>query len=203
MRFQPFFAALMLTLALMPPAKAAVSVGSTAPDFTARDAAGTEIQLSSFKGKPVVLEWTNHLCPFVMKHYGSNNMQDTQAFAAGKGAVWISILSSATGKQGHVSAEEALKIAVERGARPTHIVLDEDGKIGRMYGAKTTPHLYVIDAEGALAYMGAIDDKPTADKADVEGATNYVKAALEALAAGKKPEVAESQPYGCSVKYAD
>lgn len=203
MRFQPFFAFALLTLALMSPAHAAVSIGAPAPDFTAKDASGAEVTLSTLKGKPVVLEWTNHQCPFVVKHYASNNMQATQKLAAEKGAVWITINSSATGKQGHVSAEEALKVATDKGAKPSHIILDADGKIGRLYGAKTTPHMYVIDAEGALAYMGAIDDKPTADKADVEGATNYVNAALEALAAGKKPEISESQPYGCSVKYAD
>lgn len=203
MRFQPFFAFALLTLALMSPAHAAVSVGALAPDFSAKDASGAEVTLSKLKGKPVVLEWTNHLCPFVVKHYGSQNMQATQKLAAEKGAVWISINSSAAGKQGHVSAEEAMKIATEKGAKPAHIILDADGKIGRLYGAKTTPHLYVIDSDGAIAYMGAIDDKPTADKADVEGATNYVKATIDALAAGKKPEVAESQPYGCSVKYAD
>ncbi len=182
-------------------ALAAATVGETAPDFTATDIKGNEVTLSDHKGKLVVLEWTNHQCPFVVKHYDSGNMQEAQKKAAEMGAEWITIVSSAPEKQGHVSAEEAAKIAEEAGATVTAKILDESGEIGQLYGAKTTPHMYVIDAEGKLAYAGAIDSVPSANPADVEDAENYVLAALNSLVEGDPVETAETKPYGCSVKY--
>ncbi len=204
MRFQRLILSAACVLSLMiAPAFAEVVPGNAAPDFTATDTNGKEVTLSGLKGKPVVLEWTNHECPFVVKHYKSDNMQSIQKYAAEKDAVWISIISSGEGKQGYLTDEEANAVAQEKGATPAHIIRDSSGEIGRLYDAKTTPHMFVIDAEGNVAYAGAIDDKPTADSADVEGATNYVVAALDALAEGNAPEVTQVKPYGCSVKYAN
>lgn len=191
--------ALLFTAA---PAVAGVEAGAAAPDFTATDVNGNEVTLSALKGKTVVLEWTNHQCPFVVKHYDTGNMQKLQKAANDNGVVWISIVSSAEGRQGHVSAEEAKKIASDAGAVPTHKILDASGEIGQAYGAKTTPHMFVINAEGNVVYAGAIDDNPSPRKSTVEDAKNYVTAALEALAAGKDVETTSTQPYGCSVKYA-
>lgn len=183
------------------PAFAAAEVGKPAPDFTATDIKGNEVKLSDLKGKNVVLEWTNNECPFVKKHYGSGNMQATQQKATEDGAVWVSIVSSAPGMQGNVTAEEAMKIEEEVGAHDTNRILDPSGEIGQLYGAKTTPHMFVIDKEGVLAYAGAIDDKPDADPASVKDAKNYVLAALDDLNAGKAVETPTTAPYGCGVKY--
>lgn len=194
-------AAAVILFAAMP-VKAAVEIGKPAPEIEATDTNGNPFKLSDHKGKIVVLEWTNNECPFVMKHYGSGNMQATQKAAAEMGDVdWVSIVSSAPGRQGHVSAEEANKIATEAGATITAELLDESGEIGKAYDAKTTPHMFVIDKEGNVAYAGAIDDKPSPNPATLQGATNYVLAALESLNAGKDIEVKQSQPYGCGVKY--
>ena len=182
-------------------ASAAVEVGQPAPAATFTDTNGVAHSLTDFAGKIVVLEWTNHQCPFVVKHYSSGNMQKIQADATGKGVVWISVVSSAEGKEGFVSAEEANKITADQKAVPTAKVLDPKGDLGNLFGAKTTPHMFVIDQKGVVAYAGAIDDKASADTADIEGATNYVTAAYEALLAGKPVEVAATQAYGCSVKY--
>ena len=182
-------------------AHAAVEIGQPAPDFTATDVNGNEVNLSDFKGQNVVLEWTNHECPYVIKHYDTNNMQSAQASAAEDGAVWLTIVSSAEGKQGHVSAEEGAALLVEANSAPTAKLLDESGEIGQAYGAKTTPHMFVIDAEGNLAYAGAIDDNPSPRHETVEGAQNYVLAALDNLAAGQPADPAQTAPYGCSVKY--
>lgn len=196
----PYFAALIVgTMALS--AVAAPEVGKPAPNFTAMDTNGNTVALDAMKGDMVVLEWTNHKCPFVVKHYQSGNMQQTQKTTQSQGVKWVTVISSAVGKQGYVTAEQANDIAKDKNASPDHIVLDTDGEIGRKYGAKTTPHMYVIDADGTLAYMGAIDNKPTADPADVEGATNYVLQAVASLKADEAVEVASSKPYGCSVKY--
>ncbi len=154
-----------------------------------------------FRGKTVVLEWTNHECPFVQKHYNSGNMQGLQKLAAGEGIVWLTLLSSAPGTQGHVSASEAKQLNAERNAAPGNVLFDNDGKIGRMYGAQTTPHMYVIDPKGVLAYIGAIDDKPSANPADVATARNYVRDALAAVKAGKPMDPALTRAYGCSIKY--
>lgn len=176
-------------------------VGAPAPDFSGVDTAGKTVSLKQLKGKTVVLEWTNDGCPYVKKHYNSGNMQSLQQDAAGKGAVWLTIISSAPGEQGHLPPAELDKLTRERGAAPSAVLIDADGTIGKAYNARVTPHMYVIDPAGTLRYMGAIDDKPTADKADVAGARNYVKDALDALAAGRDIDKTVTRAYGCSVKY--
>lgn len=176
--------------------------GALAPGFTLTDAAGKSHDLAAYKGKWVVLEWVNYDCPFVKKHYGSGNMPKHQKLAKDKGAVWLSINSSAPGKQGHFEGAELAKRIGESKAQVDGYLLDPDGKVGRLYKAKTTPHMFVIDPDGKVAYAGAIDDKPSADQADVPGAKNYVQAALEAGLAGKPVEVASTASYGCGVKYA-
>lgn len=200
MNFAARLTCLALTL-LAAPALAAPEIGKPAPDFTASDTNGTSVTLSTLKGKIVVLEWTNPQCPFVVKHYGSGNMQKLQSDAKAKGVVWISVNSSAAGKEGHLSAETANKTLAENKAAPAHLILDADGTIGKLYDAKTTPHMFVIDAKGNLAYMGAIDDKASVDPADIPSAHNYVTAAIDALLAGKAPEMANTKSYGCGVKY--
>lgn len=180
---------------------AEVQPGKQAPDFTARDTAGKEVKLSSFRGKTVVLEWTNHQCPYTVKHYASGNMQALQKDATGDGVVWLTIVSSAPGTQGYVEAAEADKLTRDRKAEPSAVLLDPEGSVGHLYEAKTTPHMFVVDASGKLIYMGAIDDKPTSNQADIKGARNYVREALDALAEGRPIAVASARPYGCSVKY--
>lgn len=182
-------------------AQASVEIGEAAPTFTATDIYGNEFNLEDQKGKIVVLEWTNHLCPFVRKHYETNNMQNTQKTATDNGVVWVSIVSSAPGKQGNVSAEEAQEIVKSTGAHSTTRILDPSGDIGRMYEAKTTPHMFVISAEGNLAYAGAIDNNRSPNPDAVNGAKNLVLAALEDLSLGRVVEVPQTAPYGCSVKY--
>lgn len=173
-----------------------------APAFSGLTMQGETISLSDFRGKPVVLEWTNHECPYVKKHYGSGNMQKTQRALTEAGAVWISIISSAPGEQGHVTAADALRLTAERGVYADHVVLDPDGTIGRLYEAKTTPHMFLINQDGVLEYQGAIDDKPSANPRSLEGATNHVLAAWGDFAGGNDIAVAQTKPYGCSVKYA-
>lgn len=182
--------------------KAKVGIGKPAPNFTAIDSNGKSHQLSDFKGKVVVLEWTNHECPFVRKHYESDNMQTTQRKAKDNDVIWLSIVSSAPGQQGHVDGTKANKLTTDRNALPTAVLLDPEGTIGRLYNARTTPHMFVIAADGTLAYMGAIDSIPSSDKADVPKAENYVKAALEKVLKGEAITNATTQPYGCTVKYA-
>ncbi len=148
-----------------------------------------------------MLEWTNPDCPFVKKHYGAKNMQALQAKYVAQGAVWLSVCSSAPGKQGHYPADEWNRILAEQGSAATALLLDPDGQVGRAYGAKTTPHLFVIDAAGTLVYDGAIDDKPSTDSADIPGARAYVGEALDAVLAGTPVPAAQTKPYGCSVKY--
>lgn len=205
MKFKLFSTlAAVLALFIAVPAQAAVEIGAPAPDFTATDINGNPFKLSDHKGKKVVLEWTNHQCPYVIKHYDSGNMQKLQKDAAAMGDVaWVTIVSSAPGKQGHLSAEEAQKIVTESGAQPTVKILDESGEIGKLYAAKTTPHMYVIDADGNLAYAGAIDDNSSPRQSSIEGAKNYVTAALQNLKAGETVEVAQTAPYGCSIKYSN
>jgi len=176
-------------------------VGQAAPDFEATTIAGEPFKLSDHKGGIVVLEWTNHECPYVIKHYDTGNMQGAQKTAMEKGVKWVSIVSSAPGKQGHVDNAKAAEIVEEQNAHITAKIIDESGEIGHLYGAKTTPHMYVIDAEGTLAYAGAIDDNSSPRHDTVEGATNYVLAAIDDLTAGQAVQVASSAPYGCSVKY--
>ena len=174
-------------------------VGEPAPAFTGMTASGEEISLSDFEGETVVLEWTNHGCPYVARHY-EGNMQAQQDAAMADGAVWIQIISSVPETQGHVSAEEALALNEERGSTPSHTILDETSEIGRAYHAMTTPHMYVIDEDGVLRYAGGIDDQPRPREGDPEP-TNYVALALEQLAAGEEIAMPQTQPYGCNVKY--
>lgn len=183
------------------PAAAAPKVGQPAPTFTGTDTTGKTWTLSDLKGQPVILEWTNHHCPFVQKHYSGGNMQALQREATGAGYVWLSVISSAPGKQGHLAAAEADEQTRTRNAAPTAVLLDEGGTIGQAYAARTTPHMYIIDADGTLVYMGGIDDRPSANPADIEGATNYVRAAMADLAAGGPVKQATTKPYGCGVKY--
>lgn len=184
-------------------ARDAVQLGSPAPDFTATDASGKAVQLSALKGKTVVLEWTNQDCPYVRKHYGTGNMQALQKEATGQGIVWLTISSSAPGAQGHVNGLEAEKLTADRKAAPTAFILDPEGKVGRLFGATVTPHMYVIDPQGKLIFMGGIDDKPTSNHDDVKTARNYVREALAALAAGQPVKTASTRPYGCTIKYSN
>jgi len=193
--------AAVLAVALTGAALAGPEIGNPAPDFTVKDAEGKEHSLSDFKGKTVVLEWLNHGCPFVMKHYKSGNMQELQAEAAGDGVVWLSVVSSAPGKQGHMSPEDTIKKANEVGSKAAAILLDEDGTMGQAYAAKTTPHMYVINEEGVLIYQGAIDDDRSANPEMAKKANNYVRAALDSAAAGEPVDKATTKPYGCFVKY--
>ncbi|WP_020399043.1 redoxin domain-containing protein [Kordiimonas gwangyangensis] len=178
-------------------------VGKEAPLFEGTTSGGATISLEDFRGKPVMLEWTNHECPYVKKHYNSGNMQRTQAALTEDGVTWISVISSAPGQQGYVSADEANDLSESRGVYADYIVLDPDGTIGKLYKAKTTPHMFLIDADGTLQYMGAIDDQPSARESSLEGAKNYALAAWEALKAGETIAETSTKPYGCSVKYAD
>jgi hypothetical protein len=177
-------------------------VDKPAPLFSGAAADGSTIKLGDLKGKTVVLEWTNHECPFVVKHYESGNIPNLQKDAVAKGIVWLQVITSASGKQGNVSGETAQKLNVHRGATPTNTVLDTDGTIGKLYGATNTPQFFIINPDGVLVYKGGIDSIPSADQADVAKAENYVSAALADLAAGKKVAKSSTKPYGCSVKYA-
>lgn len=179
-----------------------VNVDAPAPAFTAMTADGKTVNLADYKGKTVVLEWTNHDCPYVKKHYGSGNMQSQQKDATGQGVVWLQVISSAPGQQGFVDGATARKLNADRGAAPTATLLDPNGELGRLYGAQTTPHLYVIKGDGSLAYKGGIDSIASSNKDDIAKAEPYVKEALAAVAAGRKVEKASTRPYGCSVKYA-
>ncbi len=185
------------------PASAAPVVGQPAPNFRLADVNGRAVSLSQFRGRTVVLEWNNPSCPFVKKHYGSGNMQKTQAAAIKDGVVWLTINSSAPGKQGHMNAAQAKESVSAQKAQPTAYLLDPEGVVGKTYDAKTTPHMYIVNKAGTLVYAGGIDDKPTPNPADVNGARNHVLAALSELKAGKAVSVATSRPYGCSVKYSD
>lgn len=193
-------AALVASL-LVSEAYAVAKVGEPAPDFQAVDSKGRTHSLSEFKGKYVVLEWTNADCPFVKKHYGSGNMQSLQKEATGQGVVWLSIVSSAVGKQGHVTPAAADALTEKRGAVPTAVLLDEKGDVGRLYDAKTTPHMFIVDPAGELVYAGGIDDTPSPDPADIPRSKNYVKTALAEALAGKPVSQAVTRPYGCSIKY--
>jgi peroxiredoxin len=180
----------------------AVKVGSPAPGFTAVDVDGKQQKLSDFKGKYVVLEWHNQGCPYTRKHYESGNMQRLQKEWTAKGVVWLTVISSAPGTQGFVTPAQEKEYLTQMKAVPTDVLLDSAGTLGRLYDAKTTPHMFVIDPGGTLIYQGAIDDKPSSNQADVAGAKNYVDAALTSSLAGKPVNDAATPPYGCSVKYA-
>lgn len=176
-------------------------VGSTAPDFSASDSKGKTHSLSQYKGKYVVLEWFNPECPFVKKHYGPGNMQKLQEEFTGKGVVWLSIDSSAPGKEGNLSAEQGEKKLAEWKVKSSALLLDPDGKVGQAYGAKNTPHMFVINPEGKIVYEGAIDSKASPNPADIPSSTNYVKVALDESMGGKPVSNPNTKPYGCSVKY--
>src|SRR2546423_5321126 len=177
------------------------AVGTSAPDFSLTDSKGKTQSVSQYKGKYVVLEWFNPECPFVKKHYGSGNMQKLQAEFTGKGIVWLTIDSSAPGLEGNLTAEQANAKMAEWKTKQTALVLDPDGKAGRSYGAKNTPHMFVINPEGKIVYEGAIDSKATPNPSDIASSTNYVKVALDESLAGKTVSNANTKPYGCSVKY--
>jgi AhpC/TSA family len=194
-------AATAVVTAVARPAEAAVQTGRSAPAFSVTDTGGGQHVLAAYGGKTVILEWTNHECPYTVKHYATGNMQALQTAATRSGAIWLTIVSSRPGSQGFVGAAEADRLTASRNARPTGVVLDPTGQLGRLYGARTTPHMFIIDGAGLLVYMGAIDDRPAASHASVKGARNYVREALDAMAAGRPVAVASTRPYGCSVKY--
>ncbi|WP_088286274.1 thioredoxin family protein [Ideonella sp. A 288] len=182
-------------------ARAAASVGQPAPPFTATDTSGKAVSLADFKGRHVVLEWVNPGCPYVRKHYSAGNMQATQKAAVGQGVVWLAINSTATDASDHLRPAAMAAWMKEQNAAATATLMDADGKVGRAYGARTTPHMYVIDPKGTLVYVGAIDSKPTARAADIATATNHVTQALADTLAGKAVATPVTQAYGCSVKY--
>ncbi|MBV8939327.1 MAG: thioredoxin family protein [Alphaproteobacteria bacterium] len=197
---------LFLTALFLFPAAALADtpeIGQPAPAFSVQDISGQTQSLARYKGSVVVMEWSNPGCPFVRKHYGSGNMQSLQRTAREKGVVWLTVNSSAPGKQGNMTVEQAKNWVAEMKASPSAYILDAKGTLGRLYGAKATPHMFVIDPSGRLAYAGAIDDKPSFDQGDVKTADNYVMDAVNALLAGKPVAVASTRAYGCSVKYED
>jgi alkyl hydroperoxide reductase subunit AhpC len=193
----------VLILVALPLLIAAAKVGDTAPEFTATTSNGKTVRLADYRGKYVVLEWHNNGCPYVGKHYNSGNMQRLQKQWTSQGVVWFTVLSSAPGKQGYVTASEENDYLAKEHAAPTAALLDPTGEIGHLYDAKTSPQMVVINPQGVVIYSGAIDDKPTTDLQDVQGATNYVTLALQQAMAGKPVQTAATRPYGCSVKYAD
>ena len=180
----------------------AAEPGDAAPAFTVKNTKGEEVSLAAQKGKVVVLEWVNYECPFVKKHYGSGNIPKLQEKYTGKDVVWITVNSSAEGQQGYLAASELAERSKKEGNKASQIVLDTDGAVGKAYGAKVTPHLFVIDKEGKVAYNGAIDSKDTTDVKDIESADSYISNALDAVLAGKTVDNAKTKPYGCGVKYA-
>jgi peroxiredoxin len=182
-------------------AAAAAAIGQPAPTFTAGATNGSNVSLAEHRGKIVVLEWTNHECPYVRKHYETGNMQALQKDAKAKDVVWLTVISSAPGEQGHVTAAQADELTRSREAVPTAVLLDPRGTVGRLYDAKVTPHMYVIDPKGVLMYAGAIDDRPTTRRADVQTAQNYVRVALAAVMAGQPVKTPVTRAYGCTVKY--
>lgn len=201
MNVKQFALTIVLMTAPVMAAQAAPELGQPAPSFKGSTTAGGQIALEDYKGKVVVLEWTNHLCPFVGKHYDSGNMQATQARLTDEGAVWLTIISSAPGKQGFVSSEEADRLTVSRKANPTEVILDPEGKIGRAYEAKVTPHMFIIDENQNVVYKGAIDSIRSARQSDIEKADNYVLSAFAAMQAGTQIADADTKAYGCTVKY--
>ena len=194
---------LLMVLILFVAGALAVKVGDPAPDFTGTDSHGQTHKLSDYRGKFVVLEWHNNGCPYTKKHYESGNMPRLQKEWTNKGVVWFTVISSSPGSQGYVTADQENEYMQKMHAAPTAALLDPKGEIGHLYGAKTTPHMFVINPQGQVIYNGAIDDKPTPDPSDINGAKNYVSEALQEAQAGQAVAVATTRPYGCSVKYAD
>ena len=185
-----------------PGAEAAVETGAAAPAFSVRDASGATRTLAEFRGRTVILEWTNHGCPYVRKHYDAGNMQALQRETTADGIVWLQVISSAQGEQGYLDGPGAVARVRTDNAAPTATLLDPTGVMGRAYGARNTPLMFIISPTGVVLYQGAIDDRPSARPSSLEGATNYVRAALADIGAGRSVQVAETTPYGCSVKYA-
>ncbi len=202
---KPFLASTMIFLAALIPYSAAraARVGEPAPEFAATDTNGQVHKLSDYHGKFVVLEWSNRACPYTQKHYNSGNMQRLQREWTSRGVIWLTVISSAPGKQGYVTASEENAYLKKVNAAPTAVLLDPTGAVGHLYDAKTTPHMFIISPQGTLIYNGAIDDRPTTDLADVNGAKNYVSVALDEGMSGKPVSNPTSRPYGCSVKYPD
>lgn len=198
-RLTAFAAALSASASVL----AAAAVGQPAPAFSAVDTSGKTVSLADFKGRTVVLEWVNPGCPYVKKHYDSANMPATQKTTVAQGAVWLAINSTHTGASDYMAPAALAGWMTDKGGAPTATLMDADGKVGRAYGARTTPHMYVIDPKGTLAYVGAIDSKPTANPADIKTATNYVNQAVAEVVAGRKVSQPVTQAYGCSVKYSD
>lgn len=182
-------------------AQAAATVGQPAPDFTLKDTSGKTVRLSDFKGQHVVLEWTNPGCPFVRKHYDSGNLPATQRDAAGKGVVWLSVNSTERASSDYLEPARLTAWLAECKGGATAVLMDEEGTVGRSYGARTTPHLYIVNPQGVLIYAGGIDSIPSARPADIEKATNYVTAGLAEALAGMPVSAATTAPYGCSIKY--
>ena len=184
-----------------PVGKWSSAAGVTPNEMVLTDTAGNKMKLSDFKGKYVVLEWLNHDCPFVRKHYDSGNMQKLQATYTSKGVIWLSVISSAPGKQGNFPPEKIDELTKEKKASPTAVIIDSSGDLGRAFGARVTPHMFVLNPEGRGIYNGAIDDKDSPDPADIKGAKNYVVTVLDAALSGKPADVTFTVPYGCAVKY--
>ena len=197
------FASLLFTFGVTPSIAQGVRVGGPAPNFSATDSNGKTDALEQYRGKFVVLEWHNQGCPYTKKHYASGNMQALQKEWTAKGVVWLTVISSAPGEQGYVTASQENSYLSQMHAAPTAVLLDADGKVGRLFGARTTPQMVVIDPIGRVIYDGAIDDRPTPDPGDVKGANNYVSDALTAAMAGRPVSTPYTRPYGCNVKYAD
>jgi peroxiredoxin len=193
---------MMLVLALITSAFA-VKIGEPAPNFTGVDSNGKQQSLSAYKGKFVVLEWHNQGCPYTRKHYESGNMQRLQKEWTSKGVIWLTVISSAPGTQGFVTPTQENQYLQKMNAAPTAVIMDPGGSLGHLYGAKTTPHMFIIDPSGTLIYNGAIDDHPTSDQADIASSKNYVSAALQEAMSGKPVAESATRPYGCSVKYRD
>lgn len=200
--FSTFFVTSLLLMVSAFTVQAEPVINQPAPLFSGATADGTTLNLADLHGKTVILEWTNHDCPFVKKHYESGNIPNLQKQAAAQGVVWLQIISSAPGKQGFVDGATAKKINYERGATPTNTVFDPEGTIGKLYAATNTPQFFIINPEGVLLYKGAVDSIPSADQADIAKAENYISAALQELAAGKTISNNTTKPYGCTVKYA-
>lgn len=179
----------------------AQEIGKAAPDFSVKNSKGEAVSLADFKGKTVVLEWFNLGCPFVVKHYGSKNMQTLQADYTAKDVVWLSVNSSNTSSPSYCSPEKMTGCIAEQGMKSTHVLIDSSGAMGHAYGAKTTPHMFIINKEGVLVYDGAIDSKPSTDKADIATADKTFANALDAVLAGKEVANGKNKPYGCGVKY--
>ena len=203
--FNKTFKSLAITLALLAgvaaPAYAKLEPGDKAPDFSAPAADGAQVTLSSLQGKIVVLDWANYGCPFDHMHYASGNLPTLQQKYTGKGVVWLSVMSSAPGKEGYFTQAQLKEEDEKNNNHATHVIMDSDGKIGKLYGAKTTPHMFIIDTKGLVSYNGAIDSVPSTDASSLPKATPYVANAIDALLAGKTPNPASNAPYGCSVKY--